>query len=331
MTPRQRFRETMRYGRPDRVPYFEEGLRDNVLERWREQGLSAEGDLAAMFDFDRRESVPVELGIRPPLKRWPTSRRGLAALRRRLDADDADRLPADWPARLKAWATREELLELPIHPGLFLSLGVEEWPRLQQVLYQLGEQPALVREMMEIIGRFRARMAERVLRDVQVDFASFSEPIAGNNGPLLSPRMYEEVVLPGYRPILEALRRHGVETIVFVSYANPRPLLPAVVQAGFNCLWACEANPQTMDYRDIRRQFGRDLRLIGGIDLDVLLADAAAIRREIRAKVPPLLAEGGYVPLADGRVRVNIPFANYVHYRRLLEEATRPGASVGRR
>ena len=72
--------------------------------------------------------------------------------------------------------------------------------------------------------------------------------------------------------IVEVLRGGGVETIVYVTYANPRALLAGAVEAGFNCLWACEANPDAMDYRDIRRQFGRRLRLIGGIDLDALLA-----------------------------------------------------------
>jgi hypothetical protein len=32
MNSRDRFCETMRYGAPDRVPYFEEGIRDDVLK-----------------------------------------------------------------------------------------------------------------------------------------------------------------------------------------------------------------------------------------------------------------------------------------------------------
>ena len=57
-----------------------------------------------------------------------------------------------------------------------------------------------------------------------------------------------------------------------------------------------------MDYRSLRQQFGRSLRLIGGIDLDCLRQDEAAIEREIKTKVPPLLADGGYIPVADARV-----------------------------
>ena len=75
-----------------------------------------------------------------------------------------------------------------------------------------------------------------------------------------------------------------------------------------------------MDYRDLRQEFGRDLRLIGGIDLDTLRRGKAAIRREVEEKVPPLLADGGYVPLADGRVRQDVPFESYVYYRQLLAE-----------
>jgi hypothetical protein len=53
-----------------------------------------------------------------------------------------------------------------------------------------------------------------------------------------------------------------------------------------------------------------------------LRQDKDAIRREIEERVPPLLAEGGYIPLADGRIRADIPFDNYVYYRRLLEKVT---------
>ena len=40
--------------------------------------------------------------------------------------------------------------------------------------------------------------------------------------------------------------------------------------------------------------------------------------------VPALVKQGGYIPLADGRVRTNIPFDRYRAYRRLLEDLTQP-------
>jgi hypothetical protein len=278
-----------------------------------------------MFHYDARERLPVDLAPRGGPKKRPTCPADLAALRRSLDAADPTRLPDDWPARVAGWRGRDHVLELPIHHGLFLTLGVGDWRTFEDAIYHLADDPATVREIMAIHGEFAARMADRVLQEVEVDFASFSEPIGGNCGPLIGPRMFEDMVLSSYRPILDVLRRRGVQTVVLVTYANARPLLPAALSAGFNTLWAVEAEPRAMDYLALRREFGPDLRLIGGIDLDALLLDEPAVRREMLRVVPPLLAQGGYVPLADGRVRENIPLANYRCYRQLLEELARRG------
>jgi len=322
MNSRQRFQRTMRYGDPDRVPYFEEGLRDDVLECWHKQGLPPNADLARMFHADRRERITVDLEPHPRLKNWPISRQGLETLRSCLDPDDPERFPKDWAARVEAWRTRDHVLELQVHRGLFLSMGVHGWERFLEVIYQLNDAPLLVRAIMDLYGDLAARLTERVLKDVEVDYVTFSEPIGGNDGPLLSPRIYEELVPASYRPVLDEVRRHGVETIVLVTYANARALVPGILKAGLNCLWACETNAEAMDYRALRREFGRDLRLIGGLDLDVLARGREAIRREIEQKVPPLLSQGGYVPLADGRVRANVPYESYAYYRRLLEKVT---------
>lgn len=34
MTSRHRFHETMRNGHPDRIPFLDEGIRDDVYKKW---------------------------------------------------------------------------------------------------------------------------------------------------------------------------------------------------------------------------------------------------------------------------------------------------------
>jgi uroporphyrinogen decarboxylase len=186
-------------------------------------------------------------------------------------------------------------------------------------MFALKQDPEYVKQAMSIWGRFNAAVAERILNEANCDAAIFSEPLGGNDGPLISPKMYEEFVLKSYEPVLEVLHKHRVETIILRTYANSRMMIPSILEYGFNGLWACEVNVETMDYRDLRREFGRDLRLIGGIDLDALRRGRESIREELEEKVPPLIADGGYVPLADGRVREDVPFSDYVYYRQLLK------------
>src|SRR6266498_3980950 len=80
MTQRERFLETMRGGHPDRPPLWEEGIQEDTLAAWREQGMPVNTALAERFPFDRREMVEVNLG---PLgaSRTDGSARSLARLR----------------------------------------------------------------------------------------------------------------------------------------------------------------------------------------------------------------------------------------------------------
>ena len=322
MSSRERFRQTMSYGTPDRVPYFEEGIRKDVLRAWRTQGLARDTDLATMFPSDHRERIEVDLEPRPKLLSRRDNITDLKKFSRRLNPSDKKRLPNRWPRRVRAWQARKHVVMLYVHRGFFLTMGVRNWRSFTDVMTLLMDQPDVVRKRMQIQGEFAAHLTDQILQEVEIDAVVFSEPIGGNDRPLISPKMYEEFVLKNYEPVLDVLQRHNVETVCFQTFANARILIPGILKWGFNCLWACEVNIDAMDYRSLRKEFGRDLRLIGGIDLDALRKDKAAIRQEIEEKVPPLIEEGGFIPLADGRVRADVPFENYVYYRRLLEKVT---------
>jgi hypothetical protein len=317
---RERFKQAMAFGPVDRVPYFEEGIRPEVVEAWRREGLAADARLAEMFPSDPREEIVVELEPRPEPVRWPSAPADLDDFRKSLDPGDPGRFPPDWAQRVRRWQADDTVRMLRIHRGFFLTMGVRGWPRFQQVMDLLFDDPGLVRRMLKIQGDFAAATAEKVLLQTPVEAAVFSEPIGGNDRPLMSPWMYEDLVLPGYRPIIDVLRRHGVQVLILRTFANARALIPSFLKAGFNCLWACEVNIAAMDYGMLRREYGRKMALIGGIDTDALRHGKAAIRREVEGKVPRLLAGGGYVPLVDGRVREDVPLAHYVYYRQLLAE-----------
>ncbi len=322
MNTRQRFHETMQYGTPDRVLYFEEGIREEALAAWREQGMPPGADLSQMIATDRREEINPELYALPELKTWPCQRGDLDEFRRCLDPDDSSRLPEDWKERFGAWEKDDQVRMLRVSDGFFEFMGVEDADTFVPLMKLLVWDPEYVREAMAIQGEFCAQITEKVLSEVEIDAAVFSEPIGANHGSLISPKMYEDFALRSYEPILEVLARHGVKTIIWRTYANARILIPSILKWGINCLWAVEVETGAMDYGALRKEFGRDLRLIGGIDLDTLYLGKEAIRREVMEKVPPLVAEGGYAPLADGRVREGVAYENYIYYRKLLEEVT---------
>jgi uroporphyrinogen decarboxylase len=321
MHSRQRFLRTLSYQSIDRVPFLEEGIREEVLVEWYSQGLPRETDLNELFHYDLRDEIDADLEPRPYPQRWPRLSEDLGGFKRRLNPNDRRRLPRNWKRLVKAWQRRDFPLILNVHQGFFLTMGVGDWKRFYEAIYLTKDQPALVQGMLEAQGYFAARLAERILGEVKVDAVLFSEPIGGNNGPIISPSMYRDFVLSSYQPIMEVVRKFQVPLVIMRTYANPRPLLDDIFNLGINCLWACETPEAGMDLTELRQIYGRELRLIGGIDADALRSGPEAIKKEV-ARVPELLAQGGYIPLLDGRVRVDVPYGNYVYYRKLLEQVT---------
>ena len=80
-----------------------------------------------------------------------------------------------------------------------------------------------------------------------------------------------------------------------------------------------------MEYLKLRRQFGSEVALIGGIDATALARDEAAVRKAVNETVPDLLESGHYLPCLDDRPRITVPLAHYRLYRHLLEELSRKG------
>ena len=75
-----------------------------------------------------------------------------------------------------------------------------------------------------------------------------------------------------------------------------------------------------MEYLALRRRFGPEIALIGGIDSSALTRDENALRRAVEKTVPPLLEGGCYLPCLDDRPRSHIPFGRYRLFRELLED-----------
>ena len=316
MDNRQRFYESLHYGNPDRLPYFEEGIREDTLEAWKEQGHPVGADAQELFQADEEEEIKIDLVPVPGFRRWPKTFKELEFLEKHLDGLILPRILPDWPKQIGRLRGRDHVLMVRAHEGFFLSMGVGDSQSLFRLVRQMKYEPDFVREFMRVMGQYAARLIEEILHGVEVDALIFSEPIGSNTGALISPQMYETFVLPSYEPLLSVARKFEVGTIICRTYANIKVLIPSLLNWGIDCLWACEVEPTVMHYPSLRKTFGCELKLIGGIDLDALRSGPKAIRSAIEA-VAPLMEEGGYIPLADGRVRADVPYENYVYYRKL--------------
>lgn len=324
MNERERFKKTMRFEKPDRVPYFEQFIREDTVERWQKEGLPKGVDVERYFNLDHRQVLPLKRSLRDlNREEFPRIKTGkdLEKLRKFLDNALKEAYPPDWKQRVEAYSKRDYPVGVAAwESGILLFLGVIGWSAFERACLMMYDQRDLVLAIIEHFAEYLLRGIERALDEVELDFAYFTEPIAGSYGPVISPDMFREFAIPWYRKIVAMLREHGIDIIIMRSFGNIELLLPDMVEAGITGLWMTDTIPSSMDYMAIRKEYGPKLALIGGIDATVLIKDEEAIEKEIYEKVPPLLESGGYIPTIDNRPRSHIPFKNFVYYRKLLEK-----------
>jgi hypothetical protein len=180
--------------------------------------------------------------------------------------------------------------------------------------------------LIEKTTDFYCDCIERVLPKVPVDYASFYEPIASNTGPGISPSMFERFAIPDYKKVIDLLEKYQVPLRILCSTGGDLTSpLPSLIDAGINGLWISNIRSKNMEYPRLRRQFGSEVALIGGIDASALARYETAVRRAVVETVPSLLESGHYLPCLDDRPRNNIPFTHCRLYRQILEEIVRKG------
>jgi hypothetical protein len=320
MNERERFRRLMRGKTVDRPPLLEEGVREEVLETWHGQGLPSGQTHIDVFGLTPHENIGPDLKHRSDYfgRIFDLTARDY---REAFDSSDR-RFPGDWRETVKRLETRDHIVCIWASRGFFQAMGVGDWPTLEKALIGTVKEPQKIRERMELYGEFCSRMLEKTMQDVDPEFIYLSEPISNNGGPLISPDMFEEFMVPVYERIIATAKGLGCDNILLSTYGDSSLLFPMLIEAGINMLWVSEAAEAVeTDYGRIRSRFGPDLGLIGGIPLSILRSESLdLVRKRLEEIVPPLLQSGRYVPLAGGRVREEIPWAVYSWYREVLEE-----------
>ncbi len=182
------------------------------------------------------------------------------------------------------------------------------------------DDPAFVEEMMDAVADFIIAVMGRILDHTDVDSFGFWEDMAYKAGPLVSPATFRRLAVPRYRRVTDFLRSRGVPFISLDSDGDISSLIPVWLDGGIDTLYPFEVQCG-MDVVKVRRQYGRGLRMWGGIDKRALAQGREAIDAELR-RVAPLIRDGGYIPGLDHGVPPDISFENYCYYaeqlRRLL-------------
>lgn len=187
-------------------------------------------------------------------------------------------------------------------------LGVEE------LAYLYADDEDLYIEIIDTISELCYRVTKRVLESgLSFDYAHYWEDICFKTGPLIRPSVFQEYVGPWYRKISDLLNANGVDIISVDCDGKIDELLPIWLENGVNTMFPIEVGTWKASFDVWRKQYGRELRGVGGMDKRVFAQDRAAVDKEIE-RLRPIVDMGGYIPCPDHRIAPDAKWENVQYY-----------------
>lgn len=344
MNNEQRFLRTMRFEAVDHPPLSGVGGPwPSTRRRWEQEGLPAGVDLAEYFGLEpeRRAAVGIETLWHPPFKerileetgdyivkidrhgvkvrnykdevsmpehlaypiRGPES---LPWLRERLDWNTPGRIRPGWEEDARRRSAAGTLMTC--NGGTYFAF-LNEHMGTETLMYAYFDHPEFVHEVNNLLCTLCEKALTLALSVVPLDFVGYHEDMGFKTASLISPDMFREFMMPYYKRVTAITDKHGIDLHMMDSDGNIRELIPLWLECGINIMLPMEA-AAGMDVVALRREFGRDLRMIGGFDKRILASSPAAIRAEVE-RIRPVIEEGGYIPSCDHGVPHDVPLQNY--------------------
>ena len=247
-------------------------------------------------------------------------------MEKRFDPCDPRRLPLWWSddyiRHLNA-STEPVVLELNWGPARGIKNGyMFGFDRYMEILV---EEPVILESVFDFWADFLIRYLEQFIDTLELDAFLFMEDGIGfKTSTMVSPAMFERIYSPYMGRVCQFLRSKGVDVIGYYGSGTVEPLIPNLLDAGVNLLSPLECT-SGMDAVALRREYGRDLLMVGNISKESLMAGETAIRAEVERKIPYLMQEGGYIPAFDDMVLPDMKLADLKYCARLIKSCRLQG------
>jgi uroporphyrinogen decarboxylase len=348
MTNRELFLNIMHYRGADQMPVIHWNGWPETLERWYREGLPRDRNIHDVLGTQPRcTDVSADVGLFPKFEEQLLEDRGESRIFRDAEGvvcqawknqsniphyiDFTLKTPKDWethyrwrlqpdPKRLGDLATldadvgRAAASGLPVTFWTGSLMGwIRNWMGVENLAYLMYDHRDVFAEMVMTIADLVCWAADQVLPKIKVDMGFGWEDICGRSGPFVSPDIFRACVAPGYLKIRRKLEQYGVTLYGIDSDGDVAALLKPWLDAGVNVQFPIEVGVWKADGMAYRRQYGRELRIIGHFDKMTLEKSHEAVEAELR-RLLPLMKDGGYMLMPDHLITPGVALADYRWY-----------------
>ena len=189
---------------------------------------------------------------------------------------------------------------------------------MEQLFMDFYERPDFVHKLLDICLQACLGMVGELAR-FPIDVIMLSDDYGHQQAAMFSHTIFKEYFLPRLKLIFSAIHSHGRKTGLH-SCGNVIIFIKDLIEAGLDILHPVQ--PEAMNVYEVKREFGRDLTLYGGISTQQLLPRGTPdeIRATVREIKTRLGRGGGFILAPALDIQHDVPLENVLTFLKSVRE-----------
>lgn len=172
--------------------------------------------------------------------------------------------------------------------------------------------PELTGAMLKRCAEFSIKLSEAACRRFTLDWLWLGDDAGGQQSMLMSPDTWRRMVKPFLKQNADVGKKHGVY-VAFHSCGAIRPIIADLIEIGVDVLNPIQCNCPGMNPLELKKEFGKELAFMGGVDTQGVLPHGTAeqVRRATGELLEGMTTDGGgYILAASHTVPPETPEGN---------------------
>jgi uroporphyrinogen decarboxylase len=180
----------------------------------------------------------------------------------------------------------------------------------EHVMISMALEPDLVSAVIEKTINHYLRILERAV-DIGVTCVVTGDDIADNRGPLFSPQLFKDLMLPHYRRLVDAVHSYGLKHLKH-SDGNMYPFLDIIADAGSDLIDPVDPKAG-MTLKEVKARYGDRMTIKGNIDQVDLLRDGSPqdVVEAVKKAIVDAGVGGGYICSSSNSIHPGVDIDLY--------------------
>jgi len=184
--------------------------------------------------------------------------------------------------------------------------AVEMLRGMENTMIDLVTNEDFINELMDKIVNYHFKIGKKLV-ELGVDIILIGDDVGMQNGMLISPKIWRKFLKPRYDYLFRNWKKIN-SNILFALHSDGyiEPIIGDLIEIGVNILNPIQ--PETMNDRKIKREFGKKLTFWGGINVQETMPNGTPLDvvNEVKDRLEVFSKDGGFIISSSHNIQPSI-------------------------